>query len=297
MSALSFGRTHSLWDAVFVSDLLLKEQETYARALRAFPGVAPPPARMAISVVTHATVPDPSLPIIQFRGSDRVWVALEARGPLHVEKPMGPGCRILGQAEDRCVSGPSLPSLEQVRSPQLQVPMHIPKDDLRTVPVQYHLDGARGRDLSVGCRSAFGTSLRRLAGTGANKNHTLDSQRTRCSRANAASTSLLVENIWGCSCTLDQLNVFDLVTVEGLCRRLQLWEEFYGTRLKATSEGRQLCVVVRRTWKSSWDAREIRSDRRWCASLVILDHRASRRAMRHSRRTSQRPSTKGARRY
>ena len=69
--------------------------------------------------------------------------------------------------------------------------------------------------------------------------------------------------------TADQLNVFDLVTVDGLCRRLQLWEEFYGTRLKATSEGRQLCVVVRRTWKSSWDAREIRSDRRWCASLVI----------------------------
>ena len=69
--------------------------------------------------------------------------------------------------------------------------------------------------------------------------------------------------------TVDQLNVFDLVTVEGLCRRLQLWEEFYGTRFKATSEGCQLCVVVRRTWKSSWDAREIRSDRRWCASLVI----------------------------
>ena len=88
------------------------------------PGVAPPPARMAISVDTHATVPVPSLPIIFSRGSDRVWVALDARGRLQVGQPMGPGCRCVRLKTGVC-QGPSLPSLQQVLSPQHQVPMHL----------------------------------------------------------------------------------------------------------------------------------------------------------------------------
>ena len=61
------------------------------------PGVAPPPARMAISVDMHAPVPVPSLPIIVSRGSDRVWVAFDARGRLQVGEPMKPGCRWVRQ--------------------------------------------------------------------------------------------------------------------------------------------------------------------------------------------------------
>ena len=71
------------------------------------PALAPRLAPMATSVVTHATVPTLSHPITQSRGSDRVWVALEARRGLQVGDLMWLACRILVQAEDRCVA--SLP--------------------------------------------------------------------------------------------------------------------------------------------------------------------------------------------
>ena len=37
--------------------------------------------------------------------------------------------------------------------------------------------------------------------------------------------------------TADQLNFFGLMAVEELRRRLQLWEEFFGTHLKTNTEG------------------------------------------------------------
>ena len=132
MGSVGAGQLHDRIHHIVVSALshvttfdgLIEKGRQVAHDIRV-PGVAPPPARMAFSVVTHATVPAPSLPIIQSHGSDRVWVALEARGPLQVEKPMGPGCRILGQAEDRCVSGSVVAFAEAGSITTAQVPMHI----------------------------------------------------------------------------------------------------------------------------------------------------------------------------
>ena len=252
------------------------------------PGVAPPPARMAISVVTHATVPAPSLPIIEFRGSDRVWVALEARGPLHVEKPMGPGCRILGQAEDRCVSRSVVAFPEAGSIITAQVPMHIRRMIcalcLFSTNLMAHVGVTFGR-LLISVRNIPSPTGGYRSQQEPHPGFAKNSLRAGKRRLNVVSggenlgLQLQVQGVDGqqffCDtlellATVDQLIVFDLMTVEGLCRQLQLWELFYGTRLRATNvRGLPTLCCGQTNVEVFMDAREIRSDRRWCGSLVI----------------------------
>ena len=140
-------------------DVLIEQGRQVAHDDLVFPA-APLPAPMATSVGTHATVPPPSLSIIPSRGSDRVWVALEARRGLQVGDPMGQGCRILGQAEGVLLPLPSgfIVAVAGSIAAAPTVNGHL-KDDLRTLPIQKQLNGSRGRDCQFAAKCTEGLAL------------------------------------------------------------------------------------------------------------------------------------------